>query len=496
MKFPRILSTTSALALIASPALADVSAQQVWDDWQNVMGMYGIEVSTSGENVSGDTLAVSDVNAIMSFPEGTATIGLGTINFSEQGDGTVVVTMEDSLPMTMNVSGPDGESGTVSFTLNQPGGRQIASGDSSEIRYDLDYPALSMTDLKIEGDDIPEDLPVVFELAATGVTGFISMTTGELRRYVTESAMEAISVKMNFDEADAGKFDLNLAMTDLVSQASGTFAQINLEMTLAEQIAAGVRQTGTATYGPSTYEIAVDGPDGAFQMAASAQGGTLDATIDEGGIAYGGVTNGISVSGGGSAIPFPPMSFSMEKSEGRIAIPLVPGEEPQDFALVLSMMGLEVDQMLWSMFDPGEQLPRDPANVVIDLSGSATVMQDFLDPEYAENLSAPPGTLESVDINSIQLSLAGAELTGDGEFTFNNEMGIPLPSGVANVMLTGGNTLMDTLVGMGLLPEEQAMGARMMMGLFARPGDGPDTLVSTIEVNEDGSILANGQRIK
>ena len=48
MKFPRILSTTSALALIASPALADVTAQQVWDDWQNVMGMYGIEVSTSG----------------------------------------------------------------------------------------------------------------------------------------------------------------------------------------------------------------------------------------------------------------------------------------------------------------------------------------------------------------------------------------------------------------------------------------------------------------
>ncbi len=40
------------------------------------------------------------------------------------------------------------------------------------------------------------------------------------------------------------------------------------------------------------------------------------------------------------------------------------------------------------------------------------------------------------------------------------------------------------------------MGARMMMGLFAQPGDGPDTLVSTIEVKEDGSVLANGQRIK
>ena len=31
---------------------------------------------------------------------------------------------------------------------------------------------------------------------------------------------------------------------------------------------------------------------------------------------------------------------------------------------------------------------------------------------------------------------------------------------------------------------------------YANPGDGEDTLVSTIEIKEDGSILANGQRIK
>ena len=46
------------------------------------------------------------------------------------------------------------------------------------------------------------------------------------------------------------------------------------------------------------------------------------------------------------------------------------------------------------------------------------------------------------------------------------------------------------------VPEEQAAGARMMMGLFAVPGDGEDTLTSTIEVKGDGQILANGQRIK
>ena len=87
-------------------------------------------------------------------------------------------------------------------------------------------------------------------------------------------------------------------------------------------------------------------------------------------------------------------------------------------------------------------------------------------------------------------------MTGDGYFAFDNSFGIPIPSGTANMMLVGANGLMDTLVSMGLLPQEQAMGARMMLGLFARPGDGEDTLVSTIEVKEDGQILANGQRLK
>ena len=51
--------------------------------------------------------------------------------------------------------------------------------------------------------------------------------------------------------------------------------------------------------------------------------------------------------------------------------------------------------------------------------------------------------------------------------------GMPRPEGALDLELTGGNTLLDTLVAMGLLPEEQAMGARMMLGLFARPGAGP-----------------------
>ena len=55
---------------------------------------------------------------------------------------------------------------------------------------------------------------------------------------------------------------------------------------------------------------------------------------------------------------------------------------------------------------------------------------------------------------------------------------------------------MDTLVSSGLLPVQMAMGARMMMGMFAVPAEGEDTLKSKLEFTRDGQILANGQRIK
>ena len=65
------------------------------------------------------------------------------------------------------------------------------------------------------------------------------------------------------------------------------------------------------------------------------------------------------------------------------------------------------------------------------------------------------------------------------------------------VSIFGANGLMDKLVVMGLLPQEQAMGARMMLGLFAKPGDGPDSLVSKIEVDgATGGISANGQQLQ
>ncbi len=499
MKIYRTLTTTTALAFLASPAIADLTAAEVWNDWQELVANYGAEVSTSGESSSGGTLTISGVSTDFNVPDGSVTMAMGDITFEELGDGSVAVRMQETMPISIDITTPDEKEGNVAFTIRQPGASLIASGDASSLRYDFDYPTLGMGEFTIDAPDVPDDLPFVIDLAMNGMAGFVTLGEGDVRTYESQSTIASMAMNMSFadPEGKEGQGTFKLSIADLAQSATGAIGNIEMDMSAAEMIMAGTRQTGTATYGAGSYDIAFEGPDGDFQMLTTAASGSLNATLDENGVSYGGTTNDVAMSISGSVIPFPTINLSMAESGGQFKMPLVPGEQVQDFALVMRLVGLEIDNTIWNMFDPAGQLPHDPATLIIDLAGKGVLTEDITDPEYAENMEAEaPGTLEEVKVNALQLSLAGAELTGDGAFTFDNSFGIPMPAGVANLMLVGGNGLLDKLVGMGFVPDEQAMGARMMMGLFARPGDGEDTLVSTIEVMEDGSVLANGQRIK
>jgi len=499
MPFFRTITLTSALAIAAGPALADITPSEVWDDWQSLLARYGAELTFDRTSNDGDSLSIIGLSASFPVEDAASVWEVGTLTFNDIGDGSVSIVMDDELPFSLQVVNPDGEAGTVGFTIRQPDASLIASGSPENLRYDFAYPTIEVTDLTIEGPQVPEGFPLDFSFTFSAMDGFIEFEGTEKRTYENESTLDLLSMVMNFQgetpEQGAGAF--NLTMKDLTQTTQGAVGQLSANMSLVQMIEAGTVQTGTGTYGEVTYSIDVDAPDGSFKMAAAALSGELTGSMGPNGIAYGGTTNDVTMSISGSAIPLPPLSFRIAQSGGAFSMPLVPGDDAQPFALAINMVGLEIDDMLWGMIDPASQLPRDPINLVIDTSGNVIITEDFTAPEFVEG-DAPsiPGSIEDLNVNALRLTIAGAELTGDGAFVFDNSTSMPTPFGVANLMLTGGNGLLDRLVGMGLVQEEQATGARMMLGLFARPGDGEDTLQSTIEMKEDGSIVANGQRIR
>ena len=100
-----------------------------------------------------------------------------------------------------------------------------------------------------------------------------------------------------------------------------------------------------------------------------------------------------------------------------------------------------------------------------------------------------------VEIGQLVIDAVGARVSGTGAFTFDNSGPMPDPAGSVELTIDGANALIDRLVAMGIVPQDQAMGAQMMLGHFARPV-GDDQLESVIEVQPGGAVLANGQRIR
>ena len=166
------------------------------------------------------------------------------------------------------------------------------------------------------------------------------------------------------------------------------------------------------------------------------------------------------------------------------------------FALLMKISQFTVNDEAWGMMDPGGALKRDPADLSIDVSGKGKI--DFLAMAIADETGGVPPipAPESLDIKDLSLSIAGAAFAATGAFTFDNSMGVPMPLGEANVSLTGGNALIDGLIATGIVTEQDAMGARMMMGMFFTPGADADSLTSKIEAKAGNEIYVNGQRIQ
>ena len=241
---------------------------------------------------------------------------------------------------------------------------------------------------------------------------------------------------------------------------------------------------------------------GAFDAVVTSASSGLDMAITGGAISYSGGAEDIAINVTGDQIPFP-IDVTLAEYDYGIEMPVAATEEATDLGLRVNLSELSLSDPIWNIFDPGEVLPRDPLSVLLDLSGRARLDVSFADPEAMTEMGPDeaPGELESLSLDALRIAGAGAEITGEGAFTFDNENpspqfgGMPQPEGQISFVATGVNALMDNLVQMGLLPPDQVMGARMMMGMFAT-ATGEDELTSTIEVNDQGHVIANGQRIQ
>jgi hypothetical protein len=185
-------------------------------------------------------------------------------------------------------------------------------------------------------------------------------------------------------------------------------------------------------------------------------------------------------------------------------LPLLNKNEPQGFGVRLGVLDLLISRDLWGILDPSNKLPNQPINASISLTGKSTLSEnltDFRSDIYTENNGNQfPVEVEEILLEKLNLSLMGASLQGKGGLLLDNDdlstfNGYPKPVGSFEFLLSGANALVDKLIDSGIVDPDTAMGARMMLSMFAVP-TGDDELRSQIEFNSLGHILANGQRLR
>jgi len=492
----------------ASPALADVTAEQVWADWRDYMTSAGYEIRAE-ESRSGDTLTVSDLVMTFDIPEedGTVTMTMGAFDFVDKGDGTVSIVLPPDLPIGVTVDGPGDEGADIGLNYATKGMSINASGVPDDLTYTYSAAMLAITleELAVEGETVDMEAFGSAALEIADLAGSTKMQVGELRNSTQKLTTGKVSYEMDFTdpEGSEGHFVLRGGADGMDFRGSFAMPETLDTEEMAKMLRQGFSVDATFGYENGASEFNFKDGDEVVQGASSSEAGSLEVVMNEDRLSYDVSGTGMQMQMAGTELPFP-VEFSMQETGFNFAMPVTATEEVQDFAFGLTLREFTMSDLIWGIFDPKGQLPRDPATVALDVTGKLKLLLDLMNPEDMEALESGeelPAEIRSLTLNELTVRAAGAELTGEGDFTFDNSdletfEGLPAPEGSVNLVLKGGNALLDKLVEMGFVPEEEAGGMRMMMGLFAVPGEGEDTLTSTIEVKSDGQILANGQRIQ
>lgn len=477
------LSFLSSAAMICAPAFAQSSAEDVADELIAIGEAQGMEVTVGSRSKSGDLLRLEDVRYALDEGKVDGYISLDWLNLLELPNGAV----EISFPPTMIGSFvPRDEKGSMGLTVRNTGLTYTVSGTPDARGYDI---AGETLEVSVELLDGPPELETFdFTLALGSVSGSALLAGGPTGTVKTSLRSETARVVYDLKSDDGG--------AQSVSDINGLaidYEGDQMSVATADQMFSGAQGfTSQIVLGPSSARGTVTVEGVSSDMEGEVAGSSAVLAMGRGLVNYDVTARGIDYTVTTNAMPLPPIDVDMAEFGMRFAMPMgAPGTQAE-LAVRMTLRDLEVGEPLWAMIDPGKVLPRDPATLDINVVGEATSKIDFSSEDARRGMRSAPIDVSNLEIRDATIRAAGAELLAEGALTFNNAGPVPIPIGKVMASLRGANALMDNLAKIGLLRPEQALPARMMMGMFAVPGDGPDHVTSTVEFTADGRISANG----
>ncbi len=507
MMFSRLTGSALTLCLTTAPALADLSVDDAWNTWQAQIKALGMTLQAD-QTRDGDAIQTGELTISANLPmdAGQFSISFAGPRFEPAPNGAVAVSfpVENTLSFTGNVT----DEGKIDVILNTRMINSVITMTGTPDRvlstWTADGAAMALVSASL--DDIPlENTHGVINLDAYT---YEALTTLDERLTIAQTARYDgydmdYSYDMDFDgnvatNAFSG-FVKNMDLTQTLVLPRDGISVMDLPALLRDGMSL-IQSSKIGSYG--TSQETRTGDELMLGQKTFTTDYDLDMRLDHTGLNVTGAVGEFSTEMQVVTLPFP-IIVNGGSAKGSFRMPMLREETPQDAGMQMDLQGMTVNPEVWSMVDAGGQLPHDPIALTVDVDGQITLAEDLLDFTKMALRDGPEGLIEPVSANlkSLLLSAVGTELTGSGALTFDASdyetlPGMARPEGALDFKLTGASALLDTLVEMGLVPEDEAMGARMMMGLFGVPAEGADAITSKIEFTPEGHILANGQRLR
>lgn len=554
--FLRLTSSTLALTLLTAPSFA-LTPEEVWTAWTAEYARTGYAVTEGSRDLAGEVLTLKDVTFVQKGEADTMTVRAPQIVLTATGDGKVRTTFGDGFGIELVSRNADDQPVTITGSVKAPGMEVLSSGDAAARTDAVTAPSAVATLDRIDRPE-GEDATDVATVTLTDVTGeslskdggrsvTSSSRTGKLD-YTIDYAGDGDSIKASGSIADLEAGGEVGMPGDGALDFSG---QINAALK------AGAMLTGTVKLGAGTHAFdfagtAEDDTPESGKMTVGVGGTELSFRMAQDGLAYQGAMTGLDVQLSASSMP-QPVAYRLDEASFDVQAPVLAAATPAPFKFAYSLGGLVLGEEVWAQFDPARKLPRDPASVDIDLTGMVKLTSDLFDPAWREaaaddapdgqpggaagadltdpeavegaEATVPDGTgdaapgdadgavsadgsaadaeaapmpfdVTELTINQFALSGAGVKAEAKGTLTVPEGGDISAPVGTISARYEGVNGLIDTLVAMGVISQEEVMGYRMMLTMFAKPGDGTDVLTTELQFKEGGEIIANGQKIK
>ncbi|MBU2957220.1 DUF2125 domain-containing protein [Paracoccus sp. 1_MG-2023] len=522
--FRAVSTSTIALTLGATAAFADVTPAEVWDNMRSGYEDMGYAVEVGSRDAADDRLSLTDITVTSQQGEnGSFRLQIPTLVMEQAGPDVrstfggpmdIAVRNTVEVPAEPNTDPADApetdtpETEEIGFdaTIEAPDNQMISSGSPEDVKHDI-----SMPRVVIEGKPIDDQGQGSLQAVLTGLES--SQRTRQLDNGGTEHEFDGSATELSLtmeargparqggEDAPDESFDATLTIADLGFEGEGAQPDgaTSFETDPAAALEAGFNLDALIRAGAIDLAFGGRASDDMGQPVATdgtmtATGGEMTVDMSNEGFGYGGFLEGAQYSMTSDELPFP-IAYGTERSDFTVRLPVAAEETPQPFALKLGIAGLTLSDEIWQGIDPQNTLSREPADLTVDLDGEARVTRHLMSPATGSDPAQPPLVPTTLNIKQVALDAIGASVDIAGQLEFGDDPREPV--GQLQGSFTGVNGLMDNLVAMGLLPQEQVMGARMMLAMFARPVEGePDTLETQLKFTEGGSIFANGQQVK